>query len=177
MNSPTPEFSRLLSVARIPTKGVEEHLEAKPAERAALAARFDLIELSRLEADVSLTPGENDVITATGTLTADAVQRCVVTLEALPIHIEIPVDVTFLPEETNAPDAGVIDEAELDKEFEFYTSGKIDLGEMIAQQLGVSLPPYPHRTDAQPFEREYGEKAEKTNPFAVLLTAKSKKNN
>ena len=47
-----PEFSRRIDGLRLPPGGEEYAIAAKPEERAALAKRFELLALDRLEAKV-----------------------------------------------------------------------------------------------------------------------------
>ena len=51
-----PEFSRRIDGLRLSPGGGQYAIAAKPEERAALAKRFDLLGLDRLEAKVRLTP-------------------------------------------------------------------------------------------------------------------------
>ena len=55
-----------------------------------------------------------------------------------------------------------------DEEFEFYSGGKIDLGEMVAQHLGINIDPYPRKPDAALPTTEFGAIIEKPQPFASL---------
>jgi len=175
MTEQTPEFSRIVSVARIPPKGIEEHLEAKPSEREALAKRFDLIDLPMLKAHLTLTPGSQQTIEATGTIEAEVHQRCVVSLETVANRLRIDVDTVFIPSDEGQPAKPPSDE--LEEEFEFFAGGKIDLGEMVAQTLGVNLDPYPRKADAELKKNEFGPKAENVRPFESLqATIKTNKN-
>jgi uncharacterized metal-binding protein YceD (DUF177 family) len=176
MNEQNPEFSRIISIARIPPKGVEEALEAKPSERAALAKRFDLFDLTTLKAKLTLTPGSQDSVTVKGKLNASYVQNCVVTLEPLTTHLDLDIDVTFFPSEGSQNEADCAPD-ELDEEFESFSGGKIDLGELVAQQLGVNIDHYPRQPDAILTETEFGAKLETEHPFATLSTGvKTNKN-
>jgi len=171
MNAPLPEFSRIISVSRISPKGVEEVLETRPAERAALAKRFDLVDLPVLKASITLTPGSQQTIAATGIIEAEIVQRCVVTLDPIVSRLNLDVDVIFIPagSDHNIPDARASDE--LNDEFEFYSGGKIDIGEMISQQLGVNIDPYPRKADAALTKTEFGKQPENKLPLAKLRAA------
>ena len=177
MNTPAPEFSRIVSVTRISPKGIEEQLVCKPAEREALAKRFDLVELSLLKADLTLTPESQNVL-VTGSIEADLVQHCVVTLEPIISHFDLNVDVLFIPAEENQTGAGSPEPYDSDNEFELFSGGKIDIGEMVAQQLGVNIDPYPRKADASLLATEFGAKIEEIHPFAALAKAvENKKNN
>ena len=164
----TPEFSREIAVARVTPAGLEEDLVSKPTERAALAKRFDLIEMPSLTAHLTLKPNAQEIIFVKGTVTADIVQRCVVTLEPIATHINLPIDTVFLPADQHRTGAGSSHYDELDDEFEIFSNGKIDLGEMVAQHLGVTIDPYPRKAGAELPATEFGAKPEERKPFAVL---------
>ena len=169
MTTPLPEFSRIVSVSRIPPSGLEQDIEAKPAERAALAKRFDLIDMPLLKAQLTVTPGAGQSITVSGQIESDIVQNCVITLEPIKTHFDLRLNITLLPAEIHAKGAGSPDPGDLDEEVDMYEDGKIDLGETVAQHLGISIDPYPRKPDAAFGSVEFGAKVEKPQPFAELL--------
>jgi len=170
MSGPAPEFCRLISVARLSVNGIEEKLDAKPEERMALARRFDLIELPVLKAQLDVQPGPQQTVKVTGKIIADVVQRCVVTLEPIANHFDLDINITFIPQEQHHEGAGEPLVDDLEDEVELFSAGKIDLGEMVAQQLGINLDPYPRKPNAALGSIEFGPKAEKPHPFAGLAT-------
>lgn len=175
--TPVSEFSRVISVARIPPKGIIERLEAKPSEREALAKRFGLVALPALKAEVTLVPGGQQTVVATGTIEAEVVQSCVVTLEPIKGRLDIDIDIVFIPAEAACGRCEASQEAELDEEFEYFAEGKIDIGEQVAQQLGIGIDPYPRKKGVKLGAVEFGKKVEIIKPFAKLATAlKAKKN-
>ena len=164
-----PEFSREIAVARISPTGLEEDLEAKPEERAALAKRFDLVELRSLKAQLSLKTSGQETIFVKGKIKAEIVQRCVVTLELMTTSINLKVDTVCLPADQHRAGAGSSHYDELDDEFEIFSNGKIDLGEMVAQHLGVTIDPYPRKEGATLPATEFGARVEELHPFAHLV--------
>jgi len=164
------EFSRILSVARLSPKGIEEYLEAKPAERKALAKRFDIVEVKSLKASLTLIPKPQEAIDVTGKIEATIVQNCVVTLEPLVNRMELDVNLTFVPEEQNDKGSGEAIIEDLSDEIEVFSGGKIDIGEMVAQQVGVNIDPYPRKPNAVLPVMEFGVSTEKKpQPFAKLI--------
>jgi uncharacterized metal-binding protein YceD (DUF177 family) len=165
-----PEFSRTLVVEKIPPSGMEQKLTAKDDERKALADRFGLLELPLLEAQLTVKPAKNKSgITVTGTLRADVVQQCGVTLEPLPSHIEEPVEALFTdidPDDVVPASATLIEAGE--DEVDPIINGMIDIGELVAQHLGASLDPFPRKPGLAYVEVEYGGKDSAPNPFAKL---------
>ena len=169
------EFSRPIAVDKIPAGGLTLTLEPKDAERLALAKRFDLVDLTLMKAEVvvrhaSLTDG----VSVTGTLTADVVQECGVTLEPLHSHIEEDIDAIFIKAEKPDEDAESLDLSLEEGDIELIENGFIDLGELLAQNLGISLDPYPRKADLPPVGNEYTEPPKSENPFAKLAEWKKK---
>ena len=151
------EFSRPRRLDTIGEGAVGVHVEADETERAALAARFDLIALDRLVADFTLRRDAAGVI-ASGSLSASARQRCIGTGDPVPAKIDESFELRFLP----APDAAG-DEVELDSgdlDTVFFEGSAIDLGEAAAETLGLALNPYPRSPGAEAALREAGVKSE-----------------
>ena len=172
-----PEFSRRQLLTDPPQAGVEEVLEATPLECAALAERFGIHALRRLSARFTRKPYPGGGLLLTGRIRAEAVQLCVVSLEPVTEKLDKPFSLVVLPPET-APseDPDGPDEIEAD------ATGHFDLGEALAEELSLSLNPYPRRAGAHlslaPDEAaEAGEAAEATprNPFAKLATLRGGK--
>ncbi len=173
-----PEFSRVITAARLPPHGIEESYEAKPDERAALAKRFELLRLDSLKAELSVKPGRLDIVTVTGKITATFVQNCVVTLEPLTTRMKLDIDVTFVPagqaggnKQSKAQEADEdLDDAP-DEDIETYSKDRIDLGEMVAQQMAVNIDPYPRKPDAALPATEFGSKVVKMPGLGGLRDA------
>ncbi|MDR3449881.1 MAG: hypothetical protein P4M15_09110 [Alphaproteobacteria bacterium] len=172
----TPEFSRIVAADRLPPSGFEQTIEANEKERAALARRFNLTELPFLQAELTLTPHRDRSVRVTGKILADIMQACVVTLDPLPGHFDLDVDVTFIPADAAADDDAEAP-GEMEDELDHFSNGKIDIGEMTAQYLGVNLDPYPRKPDAALPATEFGPAVSKVQPFAQLAElARNKKN-
>ena len=143
----TPEFSRPQSVDAVPSRGLKVEIAADAAERQALAKRFGLKALDMLEADFVLKPvAGGPLIHVGGGLRAAAVQTCVISLGPVPAAIEEPVDVEFGPATLDPVDVEL--SLEDDDPPEPIENGQIDLGELAAQILSVSLDPFPRAPDA-----------------------------
>lgn len=165
-----PEFSRIVDWAALATGPVHRSIEATEAERAALARRFGLVALPALSAEVTLTPIAAGQVRLDGSLSARVVQSCVVTLE--PVEADIAKSFTVFYAEAAPPAAHSIDLPIDDEAWpEAIVDGRIDVGEAVAQQLAVSLDPYP-RAPGATLDRTYGATEEPppapANPFAAL---------
>lgn len=154
-------------------------VEASEAERAALAKRFNVTAIHALEAEVDFGE-ENDAVLVDGTLTATIEQPCAVTRDSLTYKASAPFSLRFVP-------AGRMAEYEEDEEFELseedldeieYEGESFDLGEAIAQTLGLTIDPYREGPGADALREEVGietdEEARPTGPLAEALAALKK---
>ncbi|WP_240309431.1 MULTISPECIES: YceD family protein [Sphingomonas] len=151
--------------------GLRLDLAADEAERAAIAARLDLASLERLEAHVALER-QGDQVRAHGRLRGALEQRCVATDEPLPVHVDEPFDLKFVPEPGAAAE-GEIDLSDEDCDVVFHDGAAIDLGAALADTLALSLDPYPRSPNADEALREAGVLSEEqAGPFAALAALK-----
>ena len=175
MSTPAPEFSRPIRLNEIGDGSRERTIEADEAERQALARRFGLIGLDRLDAKLHVVPEEESWL-VTGTLTADLVQPCVATGEPVPAHLEAPFAVRFVRDLASA-EAEEIELSDADCDLLQLEDEKIDLGETVAQSLALNLDPYPRAPDADTRLKALGVLGEEdTGPFAALKGLKLGKN-
>lgn len=141
------EFSRRIRVDDIGSAPRTEALAATPAERAALARRFDLVALDRLEAELTLRR-EAAGIRVAGRVIAEAVQSCVISAEPVAAHIDEPVALLFVDDVAPARPDEEIELSAADCDVLPVDDGAVDLGEAVAQTLGLALDPYPRASDA-----------------------------
>jgi hypothetical protein len=168
----TPEFSRPCAIDRLPAGGTAFDLEASPAERAALARRFDLAGLDLLVARGRVEPAPGGLIEVRGRLRADLSQRCVVTLEPVPAAVDTEFRRLFTREAPPPVAAGGV-EIEIDPDVDVpepLGEDGLDLGEVAAEEMAVALDPYPRAPDADAVLAEVAARAaeEDRGPFAVL---------
>jgi uncharacterized metal-binding protein YceD (DUF177 family) len=164
MRGPAPEFSRLVPLVRIDTAPFAQEVAATPEECAALATRFGLLGLDRLAARVVLERKPGDTILLSAEWEAAFTQECVVSLEPVPGTARERFELRYGP-----ADAEGEDDADAPA-FEPLEGDAIDVGEAVAQEFSLSLPPFPHLPDAV---IEIGEEAEEEGPFAVLERLKA----
>jgi hypothetical protein len=146
---PAPELTRPIAIDRIGTGWRTQVIETSADERAALAARFELLELPRLSAEVRLRRARaGRYVEIDGTLRAAVVQTCVVTLEPVAASVEERFALLLGPiGGANEAAAGTEAIVDLD-EPEPLEGDAIDVGELVAQQLSLALDPYPRAPDA-----------------------------
>jgi hypothetical protein len=170
--APAPEFSRPIDIDRIGHSEVTHDIAATAEECVALARRFDLLGIDKLEARIRLRRARGgSVLRLTARITADAVQACVVTLEPVPSHVE--AEFTVLYGDGPVGGEGVDIDPDSEATSEPWPDGPLDLGEAVAQEFALALEPYP-RAPGVALDAALGPKTgpadspEKVNPFAVL---------
>jgi len=159
----TPEFSRPLRLGPEPRVVT---VAATPAEGAALAARFGILAVHALAAELRLTPEPGGTVRARGRLTAEVEQDCVVTLEPVRQAVSAAIDLRILGEGETPAD----DDPDSPDEIESL-GGVVDLGEAVAEQLALALDPYPRAEGSALPALDAGETDEapaQPNPFAAL---------
>jgi len=172
-----PEFSRPIRIDQLPSKLSRHRLEANPEELIALAARFGILSLDSLTAEIEINPPtRRGLVRLKGHLHARVVQTCVVTLEPLPAAVEAPFALTFGP-----PPEDEDDEIDLIWDGEDppdqIEDGRIDLGEVVAEHLALSLDPFPRAPGAtfEPPPDADEAPAPKASPFSALAALRQKK--
>lgn len=164
---PAPEYSRPIKVEGLDSDAeISRKIETDESERAMLAARLGLVRLDSLQAEVTLRRVAGRVlIRASGRLTADVVQSCVVTMAPVAGHIDEAFEEFFAPEGYEPGE-----EVEGDDRPEYFDGQEIDIGELSVQLLSLSLDPYPRAPDAAPAPPDGGEAdvSERRRPFEGL---------
>ncbi len=158
---PAPEFSRPFALDRLGAAAAEETVTATPAECAALALRLDIPSVKSLSCRWRLHRSAGGRVDAEGKLSARLVRVCVITLDEFTVDAGETFKVAFVPagKESDDPDPEAVDEVP-------YDGTAIDLGEAAAEQLALSLDPYPHKPGAA--LPRIGEEPESRSPFAAL---------
>jgi uncharacterized metal-binding protein YceD (DUF177 family) len=172
-HSDSQEFSRFVEADSVGTHRMERRISANPEERAALAKRFDLVKIDRLEAVFSLKRAGGGVIHVNGELEAEVTQSCVVTLAPVPAKVAETFSADFADEDRRRVAEPDLD-FEADDPPEPIRNGHLDLGELAAEQLALALEPYPRAPDAaipaefSPDEDAEAEPERTVNPFSIL---------
>jgi len=169
-----PEFSRPVSIDTISEAGKAMTVEADEAERTALARRFGLASIGLLEAKVAVSR-RNGAPFAEGNVVAELTQNCVVTGDPLPVRVEEPFAIRFLPEESVEADTDEIELQAEEIDTVFYEGGSIDVGEAVAETMALSLDPFPRGPRADEALREAGVIGEEeAGPFSALKALKDR---
>jgi uncharacterized metal-binding protein YceD (DUF177 family) len=173
------EFSRPLIVADLGAAIRVEHIEADALERCLLAKRFVILEIECLVADLQIKRIKRGrYVRIEGRLAAEVVQECVVTLDPVRSRIEESFTLLFGGDDGEKKNRAVV--VALEEEAEPIIDGLIDLGEVVAEQLALALPPYPRSPAADTVPEKESQVLEKPrpleesaeNPFSVLASLK-----
>ena len=156
----TQELQRRVAADRIGPAGLDVMVEAAPDELAALTQRMHIPAVESLRCAFHLIRLTGATILAEGRLQARVVQTCVVSLEDFPAEIDETFRARFVPagEESDDPDPEADDEIG-------YAGGVLDLGEAAAEQLALTLDPYPRAPGAELPDLDEGVSE---HPFAAL---------
>lgn len=147
--------------------GLKRSLQPDAAARGRIAQALGLASLDRLEAEIDIEPSAIGW-TLKGRMRADLAQTCGITLEPLPLVLDEGFSVSFaetLPEDSDEIVVTMEDEAP-----DLVEDGRIDLGQILVEQLSLQLDPFPRKPGA-----EFVQPPEPTeiSPFAVLKGLKS----
>lgn len=175
--SETNELGRLVKPRALPADGMT--VQADETERAALARRFGVTAIHTLTAEVEFSE-KNEAILVEGTLYATIEQPCAVTREDLTYDVREPFSLRFVP-------AGKMGDYKEDEEFELteddldeieYEGETFDIGEAIAQTLGLAVDPYREGPGADEARENAGiesdEERTPSGPLAEALSALKK---
>lgn len=176
-----PEFSRLIAFEDIADVALIKDLTATQDERAALATRFGLVSIDRLEGRVELDWIKlNRVLSVSVHVSATVAQTCVVSLEPLKAEIDERVQLFFARDLEQA--AEFVDP----EDTELIEGENLDIGEIVAEEMSLALDPYPRKTDLDESALNLGPGAtlladngaesvpKRENPFEALAALKPK---
>lgn len=164
------EFSRPVALDRLMPGETVYDIAADPGERAALARRFALVALERLEARVRLVRLAGGLVRLDAELSADVVQECVVSLEALASRVEESFTLHYGEGQDASREVVLSGEAELVEPVE---GGLVDIGEAVAQQLSLALDPFPRAAGIEAPDSATGGVG--ASPFTALSRWKEKR--
>jgi uncharacterized metal-binding protein YceD (DUF177 family) len=128
------------------------------------------VRIDRLEAEVALEV-DGEAVDARGRLRAAIVQSCAVSGEDLPVTIDEPLRLRFVPEVPVTQSEIELEASELDEIP--YSGTSFDIGEAIAQSLALAIDPYAVGPAAEQVRQKVGLLDEAAaGPFAALAALK-----
>ena len=170
MTDAVGELTRIVDIALIEARPVI--ITATADECAALAARFDLVAVRSLVAQLALER-QGTSISATGRLRANIIQPCAISAEDVAATIDEPLALRFVPAhvprgeevEVRAEDCDEID----------YHGTRFDLGEAVAQSLGLAIDPFLEGPNADKARAAAGLLSPgEAGPFAALAALRKR---
>lgn len=164
----SPEFSRTVDAETVSEAPRHIEIGADESERRRLAGRFGLKAVDRLSAKLTLVRRAG-ILHVDGRVEADVVQSCVVTGDALAVHVDEAIALRFVPDALASSLDEEIELSEEDCDTLPIEAGRIDLGELAAETLALALDPYPRSPEAEASLEEgmLGDESE-AGPFAAL---------
>ena len=173
------ECSRPVSVAELNRGPLDLVIDASEGERQALASRFGLSGIARLQARVRVgrETGTGTAVVISGQFEAVVSQICVVTLEPFASVIEDRFRLRFVPGPLDPGDDPATEDVDCDldgEDTEVLFGGAVDVGEVLAQYFGLALDPHPRAPGAMIDTSLTSDTAivEANRPFAQLLAAR-----
>ncbi|RXT56626.1 hypothetical protein B6S44_06095 [Bosea sp. Tri-44] len=173
----TLPLRRPIRVETITLRPVVVDVVAEQGDLAAVATFLGVASAEVLKASYSLSRN-GERLKLEGMIKASLHQNCVVTLDAFPVELNVPVKLDFAPEAEIAALARPSEDDEIDIEVllneeeppEPIIDGTIDLGVVTLEFLALALDPYPRKPGVA-----FSEPAPETaaeSPFAALLQLK-----
>jgi uncharacterized metal-binding protein YceD (DUF177 family) len=183
MSKAGAESSRLINVEGLGRDPVKINIRATKEECKSLADDLDIIGLSDvMVSGLVRRQQKSDRIEVLATLKAQAVQACVVSLDPVSqaIDVEFTVYYTFNKEDVVSEEIDYVvgmDEEDLP---ELIVGGRINVMDIIAEQIVLALDPYPRKEDVAAVNvavtTEETEKSQEVHrPFANLKDLMSRK--
>jgi uncharacterized metal-binding protein YceD (DUF177 family) len=175
-------ISHLVSVSRLPQKGMAVRLNASEQECIALAKEHGLQSVTGFQAAILVSKWRRDGVRMTGTVSADIVQTCSITLEPLPAQIATEIDAMYVPENSKLARPKLDDNGEmiLDADGpdapETFEGDQLDVGAIAEEFFALAIDPYPRKEGAELELRTEPEEIMeiKVSPFAKLADFKRK---
>ncbi len=168
--------SFLANVARLPQKGMPVVIEADADQRVRLAEDHGLVSVKRYRADLLVAPWKRHGVKVTGTVEAEIVQECVVTLDPLDARISEEFDAVFLPEDSKLGRLGfhrggeIVLNSDGPDSPETFSGDTIDVGTLAEEFFALAIDPYPRKSDASlPQAGDDAESDETSNPLGEKL--------
>ena len=158
----------------VPAGGLSRQYEASETERSALANALGIREIGKLVADYTINSIAGGGWRLKGTVSAEVVQACVVSLESVPQSLVDDFDVEFWPH-------GKCDEFGEEKsvlqgpDVETLEGETIDVGRIVFETLSAGLDPYPRKSGVDfDWQDKAALRSQVGGPFAGLSRLKDR---
>lgn len=185
----TIEWSVPVPVESIPREGTTKTITADDAICAALASRYDLYSVNDLSCDIKVKP-QSDKMTfhVTGIINGQITQKSIISGDEVPTKIHYDFEAWYQDQSKIASfqdaqkgksndDQDEFEIADEKDAPEILHNGIIDLGDIAAEFLGLTLDDYPRTIEEKEGTGDHIEinpQDAKPNPFAALAGLKTK---
>lgn len=166
------EFSHLIEISILPEEGRLFVLEPDKLTLKKLAIRYAIPKVADLRADIFAVPTSNGV-RISGNIKANLVRECVASLEEMEESVDSHFELTFDRTVDQELSPELLEEHGIEKTLELLEGPEplegdnIDIGELMVQQLSLTMDPFPRKEGAIALSEVYGNDVE-TSPFDVL---------
>ena len=167
-------FHHVVNVRTLPRRGRSEALTPDAAAREAIGRYLDVESVANLDLAANVTPWKRDGVRVEGTIEADIVQACVVSLEPVESRLRERFEAILVPEGSRlaAPrtgDAELLLDADGDDPPETFEGDTIDLAAVWLEHMALAIDPFPRAPGAKLAETGTDERR---SPFAALAALK-----
>jgi uncharacterized metal-binding protein YceD (DUF177 family) len=160
-----------LDINKVPANGRTLRISVSSDQLEEIAAIARVSALNTLQADL-LVEAHPGGVRVTGRLRAEAVQPCVVTLEALVQTIDEPLERIFLSgrDENDEAGAGSVRFVDLEPEAmpDYFEGQELDLSNYLLEVLGLAIELYPRAPGVEMAPEQKGDDPALLSPFAAL---------
>lgn len=152
--APSSPVSFVVTVARLPQKGMPVRIVADEKQRARLAEGHDLLAVRDFRAELLVAPWKRNGVIVTGSVDASIEQACVVTLEPMEARISETIDQVYLPEDSKLGREGFHHAGEIHLDADgpdgpdTFSGDAIDVGALAEEFFGLAIDPYPRKEGA-----------------------------
>jgi len=152
-------LNKVLFLGEIGPNGWQGNFVATPAQCAKIAERFEIPSVKNLTAHVNAMI-EEDLIRVYGHIKAKLGRICVVSLDPCEENLDTDFEALF------AENIPTIKEGEMEDDIVPIDRGRLDIFDIVAEQVGLNMNPFPHKDNAS---GDYVEQDKTANrPFANL---------
>jgi len=151
-------LNKILFLGEIGPNGWQDDFIATPAQCEKIAERFEIPKVKELRTHVRAII-DGDLIRVSGHLDAVLDRVCVVSLEIFEEKLNTDFEALF------AEDIPFLKEGEMHDDIEPIEKGRLDIFEIIAEQVGLNMSSFPHKPGVQ---GDYIEDKTENRPFANL---------
>ncbi len=158
--------------------------KADAATCKALAEYLGVDAVENFHAELAVRRWRRHGAAVEGTVSADIVQQCVMTLEPVRAHVSETVFARFLPASMLEPDKntdeGIVIDPLAEDPPEAFDGREINLGLLLLEYLALGIDPYPRASGAaipESLTPVAAEPEKRANPFQILAQLRDKSGN